>query len=421
MKKIFKNRNFFLLFQGTLVSAIGNSLYNFAIGWYILDLTGSPVQMGTYMATGAIIMLILTPFSGVIADRFDKVKIVYLTDFVRGIAILAAGYAIFQDLSLNQSMIVLYSATIVLAINGALFNPASGSLMPELVEQNEYQTAGSAMSMINSIQGIVGILLGGVLYSLLGVGWIFIINAATFIFSGISEMFIRNPHTDRGKLDITSGLRDMKEGFMYLVGKRGLMHMMVGFAILNFAFIPIMANGFPYLFNVVLEVDAFDYSMVQVAWSIGTLIGAIAIGSIATRLKIFKSTFIGLLAMMAGFLGISFFINQIITGSMTYQAFFWSIAVLMASIGIMNMYLNIPLNAGFMRAIEPEYRGRAFSVVGTMSQAAVPLAMFLGGILIELQGIMFVAYSSIIILLLILVYLFTNRNVLGFIRSLDQV
>lgn len=420
MKKIFSNRNFFLLFQGTLVSSIGNTFYNFAVGWYILDLTG-PLAAGAYMATGGIIMLVLTPFCGVIADRFDKVKIVYLTDFLRGIAIIAAGSIIFLDLNLTQTLIILYASTVVLAVSGALFGPASNSLVPDILDEDLYQPANSAMSMIGSIQGIVGILLGGIMYTLLGIGWIFIINGVTFIFSGFSEMFIKSKFVEKGKLDFASGLKDMKEGLNYLVKKKGLMQMMYGSLMLNFAFIPVLANGFPYLFNKVLQVDPLQYSFVQISWSVGTLIGAIVIGSIAARLKVFKAAAIGLSFMLAGFSVMTYLIVMVLNGGMAYNAFLILIITVMGLQGLVNMYLNIPMNTAFMRSIDSEYRGRAFSVVGTMSQAAVPFALFLGGLIIETRGLVFLAYSSVAILVLVMIYMFSNRNVVGFLKGLDKV
>jgi MFS family permease len=118
MKKtlFFTNRNFALLFLGGLVSRLGDSFYNFAISWYILSLTGSPVQAGYYMAFGAVIYLILSPFGGAIVDRLDKIKVIYLTDFVRGISVLVAGLMIFSGVEQSTQLIILYITSFIISI-----------------------------------------------------------------------------------------------------------------------------------------------------------------------------------------------------------------------------------------------------------------------------------------------------------------
>ncbi len=422
MKKIFLNKNFSLIFMGSLVSNIGNTFFGSAVGWYVATLLGKDnvIQFGLFMAIGGAIQLLLTPFCGVIADRLNKVRIMYLTDFIRGAVVLVAGYLVFQDISVTQTMIVLYSTQVLLAINGALFGPASSSLIPSVVKEEEFQSANSTMSLVGSIQGMVGLLLGGAIYAMFGIGWIFIINGLSFIISGISEMFIKVEQQKKTDLDFTSGLKDLKEGLKYLGTKKGLMQLMYGSLFLNFAFVPLMAVGFPILFNQILGTSLMQYNYVMVSWSVGTFIGAIIIGNLARNLKVFKAAGIGLIMMVVGWISMTSLIYLILNGQLTYSTFFvWMIIVIFLT-GMINMYLNIPLNTAFMKTIEPEFRGRAFSVVGTLSQAAVPLAVFLGGVLLQATDIITLALSSLAVLVVVVIYIFLNKNVTGFLRSLDR-
>jgi len=420
MKKIFLNKNFALIFMGSLVSNIGNSFFNTALGWYVASLLGSPLQFGIFMAVGAGVQLILTPFCGVFADRLNKVRIMYLTDYIRGAVVLIAGYLIFQDLTVTQTVVLLYATSITLAINGALFGPASSSLIPSVVAEEDFQSANSTMSMVGSIQGIVGLILGAVAYEYLGIGWIFIINGVSFLLSGFSEMFIRVAQQKVEELDLTSGLRDMKEGLVYLRTKRGLMQLMYGSLMLNFAFVPLMAVGMPLFFNQTLQTDLMQYNYVMVSWSVGTLIGAVVIGNLAKTLKVFKAASIGLVMMVLGWSIISYIIYLMVNGMIDYSTFFMMMVSVMFITGLINMYLNIPLNTAFMKTIEPEYRGRAFSVIGTLSQAAVPLAVFLGGILLEKTDIVTLSVTSIGVLILVMTYIFANPVIRRYLKGLDN-
>ena len=83
MGELFKNKNFTLLFMGNLVSEMGNVLFGFMAGLYIQDLTGDAIKLALFLALGAAVRLVFSPFAGVLVDRWDKVKIIYLTDFLR--------------------------------------------------------------------------------------------------------------------------------------------------------------------------------------------------------------------------------------------------------------------------------------------------------------------------------------------------
>ncbi len=419
MKKIFLNKNFALIFMGSLVSNIGNSFFNAALGWYVASLLESKIQFAIFIAVGAAIQLVLTPFCGVIADRLNKVRIMYLTDYIRGAVVLIAGYLIFQDLTVTQTVVLLYATSIILAINGAFFGPASSSLVPSVVTEEEFQSANSSMSMVGSIQGIVGLMLGAAVYEYMGIGWIFIINGASFILSGFSEMFIRVAKQKASELDLISGLRDMKEGLGYLRTKRGLMQLMYGSLMLNFAFVPLMAVGMPLFFNHTLQTDLMQYNYVMVSWSVGTLIGAIVIGNLARSLKVFKAASIGLVMMVVGWSAISYIIYMMVNGMIVYDTFFMMMISVMFVTGLINMYLNIPLNTAFMKTIEPEYRGRAFAVIGTLSQAAVPIAVFLGGVLLEKTDIVTLSVTSIGVLILVMTYIFGNPVIRRYLKGLD--
>ncbi|XMB67203.1 MFS transporter [Mycoplasmatota bacterium zrk1] len=420
MRKVFTNKNFSLLFFGNLVSSIGNTFYNFGIGWFILALTGSAFQAGLYLATGGLVSLLLTPFCGVLADRFNKVKIVYITDFIRGIAIVGAGYFISQDLDISTTMIVLYTATIILSVNQALFGPAVSSLQVDIVDEEDLQAANATMSMIRSLQGIIGLTLGGVLYEALGINWIFIINGLTFILSGISEMFIKHAYKKSDeKLTVKAGFDDLKVGLKYLVNKKGLMSLMVGIMFLNFAFIPLFVNGFPYMFNQLLKTSAFEYSIVQISVSVGTLIGAIIIGNIANRISVIKSQYTGLPLMSLIFIVIAILFNFVLNGIIEFNLFYGLIIGLMLIEGILNMYINIPIGTAFAISIDKEYRGRAYSVIETMGRAAIPLATLLGGFLIEVAGLEVLLVSSISIIFLIMIFFMTNKNIRNYLKSVD--
>lgn len=85
--------NFFLLWQGQLVSALGDVVYEIALGFWVLAVTGSTGLMGTLMAASALPRILIAPFAGVIVDRCNRRNMLVLMDLIRGVVITAVGTA----------------------------------------------------------------------------------------------------------------------------------------------------------------------------------------------------------------------------------------------------------------------------------------------------------------------------------------
>ena len=155
MNLIRQNKNFRLVFLGALVSSVGDVLFNFAMGLYILELTHSAFMLSLYGTIGGITWLILAPFGGVLVDRMSRVKVIYLTDFIRGINILLCGMVILWVKNPNIIMFCLCLTAVISSANGALFGPASQAVIPLSVEEDELVGANSLMSLMYGIKDAV--------------------------------------------------------------------------------------------------------------------------------------------------------------------------------------------------------------------------------------------------------------------------
>ncbi len=390
MKSLFKNKNFTLLFSGNLVSQIGNTFYNFAISWFILSLTGSAFQAGAYLAFGAILQALSVPLAGVFVDRLPKVKILVATDALRGIAVLLAGFSLFV---LNQDAFILftlYGVAFILAVNHAFFSPAAMALRPEIVKDEELNQCNALFSIIGSVQALIGVLLGGILYTFLGIELIFILNGATFLASALSETFIKTPHKKvpleipEAQKERPSYLEDFKTGLAYIRAKRGLMEFMVIVLVLNFTFVPLFANVLPYLFNLELGRRPLDLSLAQMSFSTGVLAGSLIVGVVGKRLIVRNALRQGLTVQAVFYLVIAVLIHLVTTDGLPYHVFFAIFATTSFFFAIANMWVNIPFNTGMLRAIDADVRGRVLSLLETLSGGLVPLAIFIGGVAIDM-------------------------------------
>ena len=144
-KNVFCYKNFTLTFLGAFVSNLGNTLYLFAVSFYILALTNNNAFIqGAYLATGGIVYVLVTLFGGVISDRFHKGKIMFMCDYAKGgmlIAFTLLLMLVIQDPS--AKVVVLFIIAVLGNIIAAIFSPAASSLLPRIVPEKSYQQAQS--------------------------------------------------------------------------------------------------------------------------------------------------------------------------------------------------------------------------------------------------------------------------------------
>ena len=164
-KNVFQNKNFTLVFLGALVSNIASLFYSFAVSFYILKITGNNAFIqGLYLATGGIVFCVVTLFGGVISDRFNKAKIMYICDYLKGFTIIAFTLLLmFVIKSTTGKVVALFVVAVISNAIAGIFSPASAALLPQIVEEDSYQQAQSYFSILNSFQSIVGVIIAGVL------------------------------------------------------------------------------------------------------------------------------------------------------------------------------------------------------------------------------------------------------------------
>ena len=262
MKNVFYNKNFVLIFLGALVSNIVNLFYSFAVGYWILEITNNnAIIQGVYLGVCGITFVLFSLFGGVLSDKFNKAKIMYICDYFKGILIIASTLLIM--LSKNNvtiCLVLLFIMGIIGNIIAAFFSPASSSILPLILQKEQLQQANSYMSVLNSLQAIVGMVLAGILYASLPITTIFLIVGICYLFSAISEMFIKYEHKQpENKLTIKEAFINIKDGFKYVKSNQALTVLLAIVVLCNFFLSPITSNFIvlPKFVDVVVITTAF--------------------------------------------------------------------------------------------------------------------------------------------------------------------
>ena len=205
-----RNRNFRLFFIGQLISNTGNWLTNVAITLFILKLTHSGLAVGIVAACQYGPTLFLSAWGGAIADRSNKRRALLLTQILEMLQSIALAILAFMP---HTSIIWLYIIAAVGGIVLAFDNPLRRSFVSEMVPESDIPNAVVLYSMIVNISRLFGPALAGLLIVLLGYGWCFSIDAATYLFvlaclwmMRPQELY-RLPPRKRAPNEIREGLR----------------------------------------------------------------------------------------------------------------------------------------------------------------------------------------------------------------------
>ena len=382
-QKILENRNFVLLLLGQIVSNLGNALYSISIIWYLMS-KGNAQNVGLIISGFGICMILphvlMGPIGGVIVDRFDRRKIIYGTDFIRGVLFVILTTAIYVDFHPITSI---FAVTVMSNGLSSLFNSAVDASVPNLVHESQLNKANSYNGMSRQLMIIVGSAAAGFLYYYIGIVGILIINTISFILSGLSETFIVLDRKSTGNLNFKEMKRDMKAGINYIKEQPALLKTVIFFTLLNLIVNPIYMVVFPRVIKFDLLLSARELGIFEAIFAGGSILGMIIASMLPVKKSYFRLISISLLSQCFVFV---LFALPLMPWSLNQ---FKGIEILgaWAVVGIIfafiNSFLNVPLFTILQTRIEDAYRGRVFSMITTLTQAAVPVGFILMGLLAD--------------------------------------
>ncbi|MCU1400134.1 MAG: arabinose efflux permease family protein, partial [Acidimicrobiales bacterium] len=265
-----QQRNFRLFFSGQLISQIGNWLTLIAQSLLVLKLTDSGFALGLLAACQFGPVLVLGAWSGLVADRSDKRKLLIIVQSFAMLQSFALAFVAFMD---HPSVVAIYVIAVFGGIATAFDNPARRAFVVEMVPERDVQNAVSLNSALMTGSRVVGPALAGVLISTVGYGWTFAADAISYIavIVGLGMMRMsetRQPvATPKGKGQVRAGLRYARtqpELWVPLV-----MMAIVGTFAFNFQTV------MPLLVKRTLHGDNTTFTLVYSVISIGSLVGAL--------------------------------------------------------------------------------------------------------------------------------------------------
>ena len=276
------NPTFYKITVCQIITLFGNAALRFALPLYLLRRTDSAALYGSVTALALVPMLLGTLAGGVLADRCRKQKIMAVLDTVSAIGMAAAAAAM---LGVPVTPLVLAALCLLYAVEG-LYQPAVQASLPLLLDGATLARGNAVIQLVDTIDELLGPLLGSVLLHTLGLRGLLLLCAVCFAVSALWERTLPIPHAPAAR----SCLRLPPKALFRQA--RPLLRLAMVLALLNLAVVPAFTVGVPLLIVRYYAFSDTALAVTQSAMSAGGLLGGVLAGAFAKRLFLRRGTLV---------------------------------------------------------------------------------------------------------------------------------
>ena len=358
MLAVLRQRNFGLLWFGGLISLTGDWMLRIALPAYVFELTQSTLATGAMFIAGTLPSLLLGSVAGVFVDRWDRQRTMVILNLLHAVGLLPLLLVRSTDL-----LWLVYMVAFAQSVLTQFFDPAENALLPNLVGEENLFSANSLNALNNNLARLIGPTLGGAVAIGLGLPWVVLIDAGSFLTAALLIGLIRQPKRAAtatsqpvSALSFMAIWRDLLAGLQLILRERLVTILFaiaaitaVGEGVISVLFIPFVTR--------VLGGEALELGWLMSAQAIGGLLGGVIIARLGTRIK--PRALLGLSSIVFGLIDLAIF---------NYPAFFPGIAialVLFVMVGLPSAAFGASYSTLLQSIVEDEYRGRIFGALNT--------------------------------------------------------
>lgn len=336
-------RNFRLFVFGQGISQCGTWMQLIGLSWLVLSLTHSGTQLGLVVAAQFLPILVLGVWGGVIADRFNKRHVLYVTQTLFGILALTLGLLVITH---TIHLWMIYTLAVGLGLISVADNPTRQSFVIEMVGRDYLKNAVSLNSTMVNMARLIGPSIAGILIATIGVGTVFIVNAVSYIAVLIALLLMREnelqraPPSKRESGQIRAGIR-----YVWSEPKLRTTLLMM-FIVGTFAYeFPVIL---PLFATVTMHGNAGTYSAMMAATGLGAIFGGLYT---AGRAVVRES----LLIWSALLFGVSILVASIMPNVI-------SALIILVIVGALSILFISLGNTTLQLTSDPSMRGRVMSL-----------------------------------------------------------
>jgi MFS family permease len=365
-----RHRNYRLFFGGQTVSLIGTWITRVATSWLVYRLTGSELLLGVVAFASQIPLLLLAPFGGVLGDRWDRRRILVVTQILSALQSFALAALVFTDHITVPYLILLQVAQ---GIINSFDTPARQAFVVEMVEEpGDLPNAIALNSSMFNASRIIGPTIAGVLIAMVGEAWCFLLDGISYVAVIASLLAMRFVIRERPRKE-THMFDELRAGLRYVLGFAP-----VGALLLQVTLVSVMGMPYAVLMPViagkVLHGGPHTLGLLMTATGTGALLGTLYLASRHTVVGLGKVIVAATVGLSAGLIAFSF-----------SHTLFLSMAAL-PLVGAGMMLQAASANTILQTVVEEKLRGRVMAFYTMAVLGTQPIGSLLAGALADRIG-----------------------------------
>jgi DHA3 family tetracycline resistance protein-like MFS transporter len=357
-------RPFAWLWSGQSISRLGDSLYQIALAWWVVEKTGTAAVMGSVFIFSFVPTTLFVLVGGLVVDRFSRVHVMLLSDGLRG---SVCGGLAWLALTRQLEVWHVYLASLAFGCVSAFFQPAYAALVPEITPGEVLPSANALTSLSAETSGVIGPALATLI-----IGWgdasaAFAIDGLSFFVSAVCLLpLLRQPVPSRtspraGVLD------DARQGFRTVFASAWLWMTILILALLNLTGRSPMNVSLPFLVRNNLHAGVGPLGWLYSTFSLGSILGAVGVGRLPPRRRRGR--------LVYGALGVVGLMTFVVGLPMTLSGLAAAIFLLAAALAVANLVWSHLLQDHIAR----DRMGRVASINLLGATGLLPIGFGLAG------------------------------------------
>ena len=353
---------FMLLWSGEFISAIGSGLTSFGLSVYVFRQTGSAASMGLVTLLAFLPTLLLSVPAGVLADKYDRRLLMMIGD---GFSALGIVYILICMLQGEAKLYQICVGVFVSAVFYSLLEPSYRATVTDLLTKEEYSKASGLVSIAGSARYLISPVLAGILLSVSDIKLLFVIDISTFILTVISTAVVRKGIATKETENQSGFFKSLTEGWRAIADRRGVLLLILVSSVMTCFMGAIQILSEPLILDFA---DSTTLGIAQTVCASGMLVSGLFLG-----MRGIKKGYVKVLAIslfLTGITMIGFGIRENIYIICLFGFLFF------ATLPFANNCLEYLVRTN----IPDELQGRAWGVIGFLSQIGYVVAYGLAGV-----------------------------------------
>ena len=353
---------FMLLWSGEFISAIGSGLTSFGLSVYVFRQTGSAASMGLVTLLAFLPTLLFSVPAGVLADKYDRRLLMMIGD---GFSALGIVYILICMLQGEAKLYQICVGVFVSAVFSSLLEPSYRATVTDLLTKEEYSKASGLVSIAGSARYLIAPVLAGILLAVSDIRLLFVIDISTFILTVISTAVVRKGIATKETENQSGFFQSLTEGWRAIADRRGVLLLILVSSVMTCFMGAIQILSEPLILDFA---DSTTLGIAQTVCASGMLVSGLFLG-----MRGIKKGYVKVLAIslfLTGITMIGFGIRENIYIICLFGFLFF------ATLPFANNCLDYLVRTN----IPDELQGRAWGVLGFLSQIGYVVAYGLAGV-----------------------------------------